>query len=234
MAFCTACGAPLATGDKFCGICGAAYSEDQPSNKSAARRARRKPGRQKPATGIRSRGFIPALSVLAVAVVITVGMTFQPEESALRQHDPATPLLSEQQLTHIRHLEDAVQKNPGDVPALIALGNTYYDIENNSEAIRYYAAALAQDPDNVDVRVDMAVCYFRQQNLERATAEIERAIAINPTHPMAHFNIGVIANAAGKHEDAAGYWTKFLELAPDSPHAGQVQDFLQHWETHAE
>ena len=50
--------------------------------------------------------------------------------------------------------------NPKDVPALIELGNIYFDASQWPAAIDYYTRALNETPKNPDVRTDRGIAFY--------------------------------------------------------------------------
>jgi tetratricopeptide (TPR) repeat protein len=93
-----------------------------------------------------------------------------------------------------------------------------------NEAIAAYQNALELDPKNVDVRVDMAICYRNIGNPQKAVEEFRKAITINPNHLNAHRNLGVVlAFDLGDKKQAAKEWEEYLRLAPNAPDANQLR-----------
>lgn len=91
----------------------------------------------------------------------------------------------------IRIMQRALDLDPADRDLIIGLGNAHYDVgyfnkDNKSfeKAREFYAKALTRVPGDLDVRTDLALSYFLQEpaDLERAVAEFEKGLAINPNH----------------------------------------------------
>ena len=84
--------------------------------------------------------------------------------------------------------------------------------ERFDEAVRYFELALALDPASVDANALLALALvgrvFEQMtdsseaDLERAERLIEQAMAISPTHPLAHFAKGQVLRAQNRFEAA--------------------------------
>ena len=104
----------------------------------------------------------------------------------------------------------------------VELGNLYFDAERFDLALPWYEAALKLDPKNVDVSTDLAVCYYYPTSIDRALAQLDRSLAIDPKHSKTLLNQGII-RAFGK-QDLAGAtesWQKVVEIAPDSRRSAQ-------------
>jgi cytochrome c-type biogenesis protein CcmH/NrfG len=219
---CRQCGSALIAADKYCGACGAS---------AAGTGGKKRKKSKKQATRKSMPVAYPVITGVLVVAVCLLAISMGDREASTEHVHTQAPQVSQQNMAVIQGLQQRIDANPQDAEALIQLGNTFYDMQNNSEAIRYYQRALEIEPDNTDVRVDMGVCYFREKEYDSAITEMLEAVRINPRHATAWFNLGIVANQAGKKADAITYWKKFLELAPTSPNAAQVRDFLKQWET---
>lgn len=91
-------------------------------------------------------------------------------------------------------LESRIAANPSDPIPMIMLGNLRFDAQHWQAARMWYERALEIDADNPDVIIDLAVVYRNIAHFEKALELLERAIAINPEHPVAWFNKVVIYN----------------------------------------
>ncbi len=159
---------------------------------------------------------IPFLAVLVLGVVLAGCQYRKPPGT-----EGGTP---EKAAINIPALEERAQKSPDDAKAWIALGNGLYDTNQWQAAIEAYEKALALDPKNVDVRVDLGTCYRNFGNIEKAMEELRTAIAIDPSHQNARRNAGVVlAYDLKKPKEAIVEFEKYLELAPDSPDRDQIR-----------
>jgi tetratricopeptide (TPR) repeat protein len=128
----------------------------------------------------------------------------------------------------IQQLEAIAKANAGNANAWIALGNAQMDAQRFAEAIISYQRALDLDPKNVDVRVDMGTCYRGVGQPQKAIEEYQKASKINPRHPMAQMNAGVVyAYDLGKKAEAIKSFEKYLELAPNAPNAEEIRGEIQ-------
>lgn len=130
------------------------------------------------------------------------------------------------------------------VDLLTVLGNVSFDLASAlkaltkkpeadarfQEAIDYYQKYLESNPNNSDVRTDMAIAYFERGDSERAISEFNKVLADNPRHANALFNLGFVSYQTGKKEEAAKAWKQYLEVDPNSPNAKFVQDRLKELE----
>lgn len=124
-------------------------------------------------------------------------------------------------------LEQQAKAEPRNAAVRVALANVYFDAERFTEAAPWYEAALEIEPKNVDASTDLAVAYFYQGEIDRALAQLDRALAVNARHPKALLNQGII-RAFGKQDlvGAEASWTKVVEISPDSPEGQRAKQGL--------
>ncbi len=129
-------------------------------------------------------------------------------------------------LMNIKMLKEQLQKNPNDLEHLIQLGNLLYDNGNFKDAIEPYGKALSIDPSNNNVRNDYAVCFFNSGNPEKAIAELNSILAGDKGNITATFNLGVIHANIGKTDAARTYFSRTIELQPNSEFASKARSML--------
>ncbi|MEI7448421.1 MAG: tetratricopeptide repeat protein [Desulfomonile sp.] len=144
----------------------------------------------------------------------------QPET---REHNKQVDIQS-----RIAGIERMLEVNPGNVEALVQLGNDYFDTGNYEKAVASYQKALSIDPRNPDVITDMAVGYRRLGKPQDAVSAFRRALEIDPDHSIALFNMGLVLRDEVKdYAGAVDAWEKFLQKAGDSPHAVMVRPWIK-------
>ncbi len=126
--------------------------------------------------------------------------------------------------SEIDNYKEILRKDPGNLQALIGIGNLYYDTKQDLLAIGHYEKALALDPSNANVRTDMAVCLRRTGNFDRAIEELKKAISTNPRHMQSRYNLGVIL-IHDKRDVEGGIkaWEGLLENVPDYPYRDSLK-----------
>ena len=114
-------------------------------------------------------------------------------------------------------LKEAASRNPKDGRARIELGNLYFDSERFSEASQWYEEALKVEPGNVSVSTDLGISYYYMNQPDRALAQFERSLGLDPSHAKTLLNVGIV-RAYGKDDlpGAVKAWQRVVELAPDS------------------
>ena len=169
--------------------------------------------------------------LLCAALVMLFGVVGCQQKEASNNQVVAPPqtMVTAQQIDNLRTL---AKMNPGKADGWIALGNAQMDSQQFNEAIEAYQKALAIDPKNVDVRVDMGTCLRGIGKPEMAVAEFRKAIKIAPSHLNAHRNLGVVLGFDLKdREGAIKEFKTFLELAPNTPDAAQIRDVIAQFQS---
>jgi cytochrome c-type biogenesis protein CcmH/NrfG len=131
-------------------------------------------------------------------------------------------------MARVRLLEGEIKANPKNFEALTELGNIYFDQKNFRAASDWYLQALDVRPDDNDLRTDLGTALFYDNRFDDAIAEFKNALARNPTHPQALFNIGV-ALVHGKNDlqGALQYWEKLVETNPNYSEINLVKEQIR-------
>lgn len=101
----------------------------------------------------------------------------------------------------------------GDAEALYALG-TELEESSPAEARRAYEAALEQDPDHADARVNLGRLLHERGHAADAAMHYRRALEANPTHATAAFNLGVALEDQELWAEAVRAYECAIELHP--------------------
>ena len=135
---------------------------------------------------------------------------------------PAAPparaaVLDEAQVTA---LKSVVEREPKNAVPRAQLANLYFDADRYDEAIKWYAAALAIAPNDVNVITDLGVCYYYTNQPDKALEQFNRSLQLDPKHTKTLLNVGIV-KAFGKQDlqGASEAWQQVLKIAPDSPEA---------------
>ncbi len=164
--------------------------------------------------------------IIVMMVVVLMAASCQKKEEPKAQYQFPSGSVQTQDETKL--LEEFAKKEPSNVNAWIKLANSLMDSRRFAEAIDAYQKALAINPKNVDVRVDMGTCYRNIGKPDVAVAEYKKALEIDPRHSYAHRNLGVVlADDIHDNAQAIKEFEKFLELAPNGPDAVQIRQKVQ-------
>jgi tetratricopeptide (TPR) repeat protein len=156
---------------------------------------------------------------------LTAGLVTGCSENGPKQKIPAVttldPALTPDTDIKVRSYQTLLKQDPGNLQALIGLGNAYMDSGLYPQAVTYYQKALQIQPQNVNVRVDMGTCYRRVGNPQKAIEEYKKALTYEPDHFNALTNMGVVlAYDLNDVKSALEAWEKATSLHPNHPQAG--------------
>lgn len=174
------------------------------------------------------RSFLFGLAAL-VAVTLIMPLYGCSDDRAAQPPD-VSGQVSPQAADDVRMLEEALAKDPNNLSLLVQTANRYYDIgvqdikakgdmaqpaDEWDKAIGYYHRALEIDPNNVDVRTDMANLIQWLGRTDEAISEYRMGKQINPKHPQTRTNL-IILLAEGK-KDYKGAVREYEELIAAIP-----------------
>jgi tetratricopeptide (TPR) repeat protein len=75
---------------------------------------------------------------------------------------------------------------------------------------------VAEDvPNSTTVHINLSIAYALADDLEQAESSIDRALELNPRHPAAHNQRGVLHRRSGRFDAAKKSYEKALSLFPD-------------------
>lgn len=118
-----------------------------------------------------------------------------------------------------------LEQDPKDFEALVALANANMMISRFDVAQDLYVRALSIQPKNLDLRTNLAIAYKYGGRQEKALAELERNLTIDPKHDSTLYNLGFLYYYDKKDSaKARATWKKWLTLYPASPAAAEVSE----------
>ncbi len=254
--FCTDCGRAIPSGAKFCPHCGAAQAESAAQSTGRRLRRPEPTAKRLPtgwwmlplAVVVGLVGYwllrrpTPVPPAEPVAVTMPAAATAQLAEMQARYDGARTPEARRELGTQLsalyvqadqigdgaRVLSEIARTTPEPEAAAVWLrtANLYHDSGDNLEAIAAYEQVLRRTPDDVDARVDMGTCYYRLRRYDEARAAMLEAIRRQPTHQIAHLNLGVIETARGEAAAGRTALERAVELDPATPAGRQAKTLL--------
>jgi tetratricopeptide (TPR) repeat protein len=140
-----------------------------------------------------------------------------PQVARQAEQAPAAtaPVLDE---AKVKAFRSVAEREPANAAPRVQLGNLYFDAERYDDAIRWYTEALKLTPKDVDVSTDLGVSYYYTNQPDRALAQLERSLELDPRHAKTILNVGIV-KAFGKQdlEGAEQAWEQVVAIAPGSP-----------------
>ncbi len=131
---------------------------------------------------------------------------------------------------------DPVKAKTGMAQMLQNEGNAYLKLNKRDQAIAAFEKAASMDPNPGTAYFNICATQYNTGNMDAADAACTKAIAADPNKADAYFIKGSAMFGKGKM-DANNKWTvppgttdtlnKYLQLAPDGPHANDVKQMLE-------
>lgn len=130
---------------------------------------------------------------------------------------------------------DPAKAKAGMGQMLANQGNAYLKLKKNDEAIAAYTKAAELDPNPGIAYFNLCATQYNTGNTAGALAACDKAIAADPNKADAYFIKGsLMIGASSLDKDnklqappgTAEALKKYLELAPDGPHAADVKQML--------
>lgn len=118
----------------------------------------------------------------------------------------------------LAELEAGVAREPKNAALLVQLGNTAYDLEDWKTAIDAYERSLALHGGDPGVLTDLGVAYRNIGNADKALAKFTEAIARDPNHWPAAFNMAIVYGIdKGETKRALEILAKLRKEHPEIP-----------------
>ncbi len=113
-------------------------------------------------------------------------------------------------------LEKAHQLDNKDPEIIKDIGNIFNSLQNDTEAIRLYKAALSIDQNYAPAINNLGLIAKRQGDLIAAEQLVKRACDLDQSFAPYHMNLGGIYTQLGSFAQARASCLKALELKPDN------------------
>lgn len=97
------------------------------------------------------------------------------------------------------------------------LGENYLSEDEVQKAIAAYNSALAYDPEDIEIRLELGELYLYEERIDSAIKEFKEILKHNPNHIEALNNLGMSYDLDEQPGQAIKYWEKAIELEPANP-----------------
>lgn len=154
-------------------------------------------------------------------------------DEAVATYEKAIPLAENATKTDPK--ADPAKAKSGVSQMLTNEGNAYLKLKKNDKAIEAYTKAASMDPNPGTAYFNICATQYNSGNTQGALVACDKAIAADPNRADAYFIKGSLMMAESKQgkegkleapPGTAEALNKYLELAPDGPHANDVKQML--------
>ena len=122
----------------------------------------------------------------------------------------------------------ALQSDPCSYRSLSNLGTILLNKGENAEAVKHHSQAVKMRPQDPQARYHLAMSHFQLRDLEKASDQLAKEKAIDPTHfTQPQLLSAEIFRIQENYDAMAAEMEDFLELFPDDPKTGQVRQALE-------
>jgi tetratricopeptide (TPR) repeat protein len=104
-----------------------------------------------------------------------------------------------------------------DAVSLNLSGDRLFEAGQLDKAVAEFTRALALDPEHVNVRNSLGVCYARIGRMADAAAEFAKVASLSGGDFMPHYNLGCALMSLGRRPDAEQALKRAAELDPTAP-----------------
>jgi tetratricopeptide (TPR) repeat protein len=104
-----------------------------------------------------------------------------------------------------------------DAVSLNISGDRLFEAGQLVKAVEEFTRALALDPEHVNVRNSLGVCYARMGRMAEAAAEFSKVASLSAGDFMPHYNLGCALVSLGRARDAEQALKRAAELDPTAP-----------------
>ncbi|TWU47870.1 helix-turn-helix domain-containing protein [Rubripirellula reticaptiva] len=102
------------------------------------------------------------------------------------------------------------------------IGEMLYRLGEPVAARERYYSAIEVDPDFVEARASLGSVLSETGQLELAVAAFRGALSLHSDYADVHYNLARVLDQLERSVESKHHWKRFLDLAPDSPWAGEA------------
>ncbi len=156
-------------------------------------------------------GFVMGLVTPKLFNDQTVERPYAPQTPAADV--PAQPTMA--QFDHvIKEYQSLLESDPKNIDAWFQLGNIYYGLEQNKQAVENYNKVLEIEPQHIAVLTQLGNLYFDTGQYQQAVEFYQRVLAIDPTLSDVRVDMAVMYRRLKQPDEAIAELKKVIEKDP--------------------
>lgn len=123
-------------------------------------------------------------------------------------------------------LEKAIRLEPRRAEPLMSLGEIAYRRNDTQQALAWFTRAVQADPNYCPALSGLAQMYVLTSQMRGAAQTVDRALACDPSEPMAHYIAGYLFVAAGQCDAARPHLQYIISTQPRIPQHESALELL--------
>lgn len=123
--------------------------------------------------------------------------------------------------------EGVLKNDPGNIQAMIGLGDLYFDNSSYHKAIEVFLKASEVGEPSVHVENDLGLLYLNVNETDKALLRFQKAFGIDSGHVDSLFYIGMIYQHKGQNDKAKKAYDQVLATKPSAQLVAKVKKQLE-------
>jgi len=121
--------------------------------------------------------------------------------------------------------QHALQTNPNDLSAMVALARLYNTMDDHAHAIGMYDRAVKTYPKDGSIWYEMGMCHARHKEWEPAIVSLHHAVELDPESRLYTHSLGFCLARAGRYDES---FAAFARLEGDAVAHYHLARMLHH------
>lgn len=117
--------------------------------------------------------------------------------------------------------------SPQNVAANLGLLKIHIRQKTYPEAVKYLTALEKDHPDIHEFNVFAGIYWFENNDRQKAEKYFQRAIELDPSKPLAYYEMGLLLVQKGNFDEACDNWKKALLMSPEEELAEKISHCLK-------
>lgn len=132
----------------------------------------------------------------------------------------------------IADLESQAKDHPKDAGIAARLARAYQDAGRTGQAVKAYEKALQLDPNNSELRIQLALNQFLTGQYDQAAVNLKEEIKRNPGNVQAYYYYAqVLALGKGDYQGGIRELQKFIDLARTGEDVTKARQMIEQWQS---
>ncbi len=124
----------------------------------------------------------------------------------------------------LRQFDTALARDQTRARSWNYVGGVHFAQGNYARALEEFRRALQLDPRDVRACNNFGTALERLGDYAGARRAYEQAVLIDPSYALTQRNLGILeSRPPGNPQAARRAWERYLQLAPDGPHAEEIR-----------